>query len=87
MTDKTLRLVKAHFNMFPMGPCCKADNRNLEIDSRIMVAAYSSGTVERDGETSLLVDGRVCRLFISQYCTNCGLTWFHDLNSVIGGVS
>ena len=87
MTDKTKQLVKAHMNMFPTGPCCRSDNRNLEIDSRIMAATYSSGTVVKNGKTSLLLDSTACRLFISQLCTNCGLTWFYDLNAVIGGIT
>jgi len=87
ITDKTERLFQAHLNMFPTGPCCKTDNRNLEIDSRIMSATYSSGTVVKDGESSLLLDGKIRRLFISLHCTNCGLTWFYDLNAVIGGLT
>ena len=85
ITDKTKQLVKAHMNMFPTAPCCKSDNRNLEIDSRIMAATYSSGTVVKNGKTSLLLDSTACRLYISQVCTNCGLTSFYDLNAVIGG--
>ena len=87
ISDKTMQLVNAHMNMFPAKPCCRSDNRELEIDSRIMVAAYSSGTVKRNGKTALLVNGKCYRPFVTLYCTNCGLTWFYDLNSVIGGIS
>ena len=83
MTDKTIKLVEAHMNMFPAGPCCRSDNRKLNLDSRIMAATYSSGTLVKNGQTSLLFDSTSYRLFISTFCTNCGLTWFYDLNAVI----
>ena len=84
ITDKTRQLVMAHMNMFPPGPCCKSDSRKLEIYSRFISATHSSGTVVKNGEPSLLFDDRVCNLLISQHCTNCGLTWFYDLDAVLG---